>query len=273
MYDVIVIGCGPAGLSAAINVRQRGGSVLVVGTAPDTSPLAKAERIDNYPGLPGLTGAEYVSRLREHAESMGAGLRQERVLNAMRLEDSWMVSAGSEVEQAKMLIFAGGITRGRTYPGEEEFLGRGVSYCATCDGMLYRGRRCVVIGFSDSAREEADYLMGIGCEVEYVQKPRKVEILGETSVKGIRIDGELREAEGVFIMRPSIAPTKLFPELELEDGFVRVNRSMETNLPGLYAAGDCTGHPLQVAKAVGEGLIAGLAAMQAVEELNKTSAV
>ncbi len=261
MYDVAVIGGGPAGLSAAINVRQRGGTVLVISTAVEGNPLYMAERIDNYPGIPGVSGRELLGIYRRHAESMGVEFLEARVLNAMANDGEWMLSAGDSFAEALAVVFAGGVVRGKKYPGEEALLGRGVSYCATCDGMLYRGKEVAVIGFSDGDRKEADYLSGIGCRVHWFRKPKAVTLEGAEKLERITVDGETVEAAGVFILRPSLAPTELFPELDLADGYVRVDRRMATNLPGLYAAGDCTGAPLQAAKAVGEGLIAGQQAM------------
>ena len=261
MYDVLVIGAGPAGLSAAINVRQRGGSVLVVGLSPKNNPLAKAEKIDNYLGLPGKTGEELLDIFRKHAESMGVEFAAERVLSAYNTGDSWMISAGSSVYEGIAMVFAGGILRGKSFPGEDSHLGMGVSYCATCDGMLYRGKDVAVIGFGEADREEAEYLTGIGCRVRYFEKPKKVEIPGTGRVDRVLVDGEELPCEGVFILRPSLAPTSLFPDLEMEQGYVKVDREMATNVPGLFAAGDCTGTPLQISKSTGEGLIAGQKAM------------
>ena len=261
MYDVLVIGAGPAGLSAAINVRQRGGSVLVVGVSPENNPLWKAEKIDNYLGMPGLTGREMLEQFRDHAEKMGVEFTENRVLSTFYNNGTWMVSAGSDVHEARAIVFAGGITRGKKFPGEEEHLGMGVSYCATCDGMLYRGKDVAVIGFGEADRKEADYLKGIGCGVQYFEKPKKVEIFGSPRVEQVEVDGTKLDVSCVFILRPSLAPVSLFPGLELDGTYIRTDRSMATSLPGLFAAGDCTGAPLQVAKAVGEGMIAGQKAM------------
>ena len=261
MYDVLVIGAGPAGLSAAINVRQRGGSVLVIGLPAENNPLWKAEKIDNYLGLPGMTGREMMETFRKHAKDMGVEFNENRVLNAFFTGTNWMVSAGSDVLEGYAVVFAGGITRGKPFEGEEAHIGAGVSYCATCDGMLYRGKDVTVIGFGEADRKEAEYLSGIGCNVRYFEKPKSVQIDGGARVESVTVDGEELVAACVFILRPSLAPTKLFPGLELDGTYVKVDRNMATNLEGLYAAGDCTGTPLQVSKAVGEGLIAGQKAM------------
>ena len=269
MTDVIVIGSGPAGLSAAINVRQRGGTVLVAGLPIQANPLYKAERVDNYLGLPAMSGKDMLETFYAHALRMEVSFVWERVLNAMNTGQSWMISAGSDVYESRALVFAGGINRGKKYPGEEEYLGRGVSYCATCDGMLYRGKPVVVIGFSETDREEAAYLKSIGCEVTYFEKPRQVEIKGSQKVTAAVVDSQEIETACIFILRPSLAPSSLFPGLELEGNFIRVNRDMETSLPGLFAAGDCTGTPLQVSRAVGDGLVAGQKAMAYAKERNE----
>lgn len=265
-HEVLVIGGGPAGLSAAINARTRGRSVLVVSNPPEENPLWPAGRVDNYPGLPGVSGRELLTVMRRQAEEAGAEFFAGRALNALRISGTWYIGAGPRMLAAKAVVLAGGVVRGRKFPGEEEFLGRGVSYCATCDGMLYRGRPVAVLGYSDSARREADFLREIGCSVTYFHRPRTVVIQGRETVESVTCDGETIEVAGVFLLRTSMAPADLVPGLAVEDGYVTVDRRMATNLPGLFAAGDCTGGPLQVAKAVGEGLIAGQSAAAYVRQ-------
>ena len=259
-YDVLVIGGGPAGLSAALNIRARGRSVLVVSNPLEENPLWKAEKVDNHLGMPARSGAEMLREFQAHAEAAGVEFRSGKVLNAMQMGDNWYVSIGTDMENAKALVLAAGVARGKKFPGEEEFLGRGVSYCATCDGMLYRGKAVAVLGYSDTSLHEAEFLNSIGCNVTYFSKPKKCDIMGDTHVKRIACDGESADVEGVFILRPTMAPTDIFPGLRVENGYVSVDRKMATNLPGVFAAGDCTGGPLQVSKATGEGLIAGQSA-------------
>ena len=256
-YDVLVIGGGPAGLSAALNIRARGRSVLVVSNPLEENPLWKAEKVDNHLGMPAMTGPEMLMAFRHHAEDAGVAFQTGKVLNAMRISDIWYVSIGSDMENAKAVVLAAGVARGKKFPGEAEFLGRGVSYCATCDGMLYRGKSVVVLGYSDTARREAAFLSEIGCLVTYFDRPKSCVIRGGEYVENVTCDGEMVEAEGVFLLRPTMAPTDIFPGLAVENGYVTVDRNMATNLPGVFAAGDCTGGLLQVSKAVGEGLVAG----------------
>lgn len=259
-YDVLVIGGGPAGLSAAVNVRARGKTVLVISNPPEENPLWRAERVDNHLGMPARSGAELLTAFRRHAEEAGVDFRTGKVLSALRSGERWYVSVGNDMENAAAVVLAAGAVRGKKLPGEEAFLGRGVSYCATCDGMLYRGRPVAVLGYSDTARKEAEFLSSLGCAVTYFDRPRRCEITGGETVSAVTCDGVTAAAEGVFLLRPTMAPTDLFPGLVVENGFVTVDRRMSTSLPGLFAAGDCTGGPLQVSKAVGEGLVAGQSA-------------
>ena len=268
-YDVLVIGGGPAGLSAALNIRARGRSVLVLSNPLEENPLWRAEKVDNYLGLPGMSGPQLLTALRRHAEEAGAEFCAGKVLNAVRMGDTWYVSIGSDMENAKALVLAAGVARGKKFPGEAEFLGRGVSYCATCDGMLYRGKPVAVLGYGDAARREAEFLQSIGCSVTYFDRPKHCAITGGTQVEAVTCDGETVPAAGVFLLRPTMAPTDLFPGLAVENGYVTVDRRMATNLPGLFAAGDCTGGPLQVSKAAGEGLVAGQSAAGYAAELSR----
>ena len=271
-YDVLIIGGGPAGLSAAVNVRARGKTALVVSNPLEENLLWKSELVDNHLGTPGLSGRQMLEAFRSHAEQAGAEFREGRALNAMTYGDRWYVGVGSDVLEARAVILAGGVARGKKFPGEEEYLGRGVSYCATCDGMLYRGRSVAVVGYGPSARKEADFLAEIGCRVTYIESPRSCAIEGGSAPEKIRWDGQEAEVDGVFILRPAMAPGELFPGLAAEGGFVTVDRAMATNLPGLFAAGDCTGGPLQVSKAVGEGLVAGQSAAKWVDQQKRKEA-
>lgn len=282
MYDIAVIGGGPAGLSAAVNARARNKSVLVVTNDYRESPLYKAEWVDNYLGMPGRTGPELLEAYHSHAEAMGTVFRAGRALNIMPMEGTNYIGIGSDMEEARAVILATGVSRGRKYPGEAEFLGRGVSYCATCDGMLYRNRPVAVVGLAPDAPEEANFLHGLGCRVTYVSprapagldpaipyvKAARMEITGSSAVSALQADGREIPCDGVFLLRHAVAPTDLLPGLTLEGGYVAVDRDMRTSLPGIFACGDCTGEPLQLSKAAGEGLVAGQKAAEYVDALH-----
>ncbi len=265
MYDIAVIGGGPAGLSAAVNARARNKNVLVVTNPPSESYLYRAEKINNYLGMPDHTGAQMLDDFLAHARASGAELKTGKVLSILPMEGSFYLNIGSDVAEAKAVVLTTGVMRGTKYPGEAEHLGAGVSYCATCDGMLYRGKKVAVIGLSAEAEEEAEFLRGLGCEVLFYDKPQKFEIKGEGKVETLVANGEEHKVDGVFILRPTLAPTDLLPGLALKDNYVEVDGAMRTNIPGVFAAGDCTGAPLQIAKAVGDGLIAGQRAAEYVK--------
>ncbi len=281
MTDMIIIGGGPAGLSAAINARARGKSVLVVGNPISENPLYKAPVMDNYPGLPNVSGADYLHKLENHAKESGAQFRSGRVLAIAPMGNRFFVSIGSDFEETRAVIIAIGAQRGAKFPGEEELLGRGVSWCATCDGMLYRGKDVVVVGLSHDAPAEANFLQEIGCKVTYVARNapeglnpeipivlgRKISVEGQSVVAAVHVDDTAVPCQGAFILRSAMAPGDLLPSLTLENGYIPVNRSMATNIPGVFACGDCTGLPLQAAKAVGEGLIAGQNAAEYLDHL------
>lgn len=260
-YDIIIVGGGPAGLTAAVHTRARNRSVLVVSNELTASPLCKAQEIENYPGLSKISGLELVQRLAAQAKSMGAEFRPGRVMNVMPVGDHCLVSVGSHVVEGKSVILATGVSRAAPIPGEERLLGRGVSYCATCDGMFYRGKDIVVAGNSHDLEDEAEYLSSIGCLVHQTEL-HGLTILGEYEVEGVLTrSGERISCDGVFLLRSSMAPAKLVAGIELKGRHILVDRFMATNLPGIFAAGDCTGEPLQIAKAVGEGQMAAHSAL------------
>ena len=278
-YDIAVVGDGPAGLSAAVQGLTRGKSVVVISSDLRDNALYKARRVDNYLGFPQAEGAQLLTRFREHAEAMGAAWISGRVLNIMPAGGRFYLGVGSDMEEAGAVVLATGVVQAARLPGEAEHLGRGVSYCATCDGMLYRNRPVVVVGKSAHAPEEAAYLQGLGCRVTYAAARRpeelppdipfvkagRLEIVGEDQVCALRADGEEVPCDGVFILRPTMALTDLLPGLETEEGRIVVDRSMATSIPGVFAAGDCTGLPHQVSKAVGEGQVAGHRASEYVD--------
>ena len=283
-YDLLILGSGPAGLAAAVSARGRDKTALVIGGRWQDSPLARAERVDNYLGLPGRTGAQLLEEFHAHAQEAGADFLVGKVISLMAWE-GFAVTVGSQVYQGRALSLAPGVVRQAKYPGETEYLGRGVSYCATCDGMLYRNRPVIVVGRSADAPHEANYLKELGCQVTYVspQQPRgldpaipyvkasRLAVRGEGTVTGLEADGALLPCAGIFILRQTVAPTDLLPALETENGYIRVDRAMATNVPGVFAAGDCTGGPLQVAKAVGEGHVAALSACEYLDRDHQTS--
>ena len=268
MYDVIVIGGGAAATAAVLTLQNRGKSVAVISNHVNTSSLYKAEKITNYPGLPAMTGAEMSELFRKQIEESSAVTISGRALSVMPMGDSFGVAVGSEYYMSRAIILAAGITREKLYPGEAEYLGRGVSYCATCDGMLYRGKTVAVVGAGEEAKEDADFLEGIGCTVLRFPQNGKYEVKGGLKADTLVFAGEEHKVNCVFIIKDTVSVTKLVPGLEYSQGGIAVDRQMATNVPGVFAAGDCTGKPYQLAKAAGEGNVSALSACDYIAKLN-----
>ena len=266
-FDVMIIGGGAAATSAALTCLNRGKTVGVVANKAETSSLYKAEKVTNYPGLPPMTGEEMTALFRRQLEESGAEIIIGRALSVMPMGDSFGVAVGSDYYMCKAVILAVGITREKLYPGEAEYLGRGVSYCATCDGMLYRGKTVAVVGAGEEAKVDADFLEGIGCTVLRFAQNGRYEIRGEKKADTLIYAGEEHKVDCVFIIKDTVSVTKLVPGLEYEQGGIAVNRQMATNVPGVFAAGDCTGKPYQLARAAGEGNVAALSACDYIAKL------
>lgn len=279
VIDIAVIGSGPAGMSAAVNAVSRGKSVSLF--SGGSTYLQKAEQIDNYLGFWEISGAEMMERFKSHCLAKGVEPKKGHVLNILPMGESFMLNVDGEILQAKTVVLATGVVSQKHIEGEDALLGMGVSYCATCDGMLYRGRKAAVYGLSEEAPEEANFLSSIGVQVVYIahgERPQgldeKIEFLsgkvtkitGEQSVSSIEVGGKALPVDVVFILRETIALSNLIDGLAVEGGFVVVDKQQQTNIPGVFAAGDCTGRPLQVSKAVGEGLVA---AQQAAKYIDK----
>ena len=265
-YDVVIIGGGIAGVSAALTCINRGKTVAVISNGAETSSLYKAEMISNYPGIAAVSGKELSATLLCQLENSGAELIRGRALSVTPLGDSFGVAIGSEFTSCAAVIIAAGITREKLFPGEGEFLGRGVSYCATCDGMLYRGKTVAVIGAREEAGHDADFLESIGCTVLRFKKNGKYEIRGGMKADTLVYGGEEHRVDGVFIIKDTVSVTKLVSGLDYADGAIVTDRQMRTNVPGVFAAGDCAGKPYQLAKAAGEGNIAALSACEYIDK-------
>ena len=261
-FDIIIIGGGAAGCSAALSCINRGKSVAVITNPPETSSLYKAETVTNYPGIKAMSGKEMTELFYNQMKDSRAEIITGRALSVMPMDGSFGVAVGNDFYMSKAIIIAAGITRENLYPGESEFLGRGVSYCATCDGMLYRGKTVALIGNSREAFLDVDFLKGIGCNVLHFDKPGKFEIKGENKAEKLIFGKEEYDVDCVFIIKDTVSVQNLVPGLQYEKGGIVSDKHMATNIPGVFAAGDCAGKPYQLAKAAGEGNIAALSACE-----------
>ena len=274
-YDIAIIGTGPAGVSAALTAKNRNKSILLLGSRQMSEKVAKAHEIRNYPGLPFIRGEDMAAAFRDQLDQMEIPVTEKRIGAVYAMGDYFALQAGEEMLEAKTVILATGVVSAKPLPGEEALLGRGVSYCATCDAPLYRGRAAAVIGFSPREEAEAAFLSEVCSRVIYIpvypeetDLPETVEVIREKPVEIRKTEGGLivqttegeYPADGVFVLREAVAPAQLVPGLETDGAHVKVNRKMETNLPGVFACGDLTGTPYQYVKAAGEGNVAAISA-------------
>ena len=286
IYDVAVIGTGPAGLSAALNLKIRDKSFIWLGSRALSDKVSKAECISNYPGFINASGEELVSAFRKQVDAMGLEITEQMVNSIMSVSGHYALMAGSDFYEAKTIVLTTGIASTATLPGESDLLGKGVSYCATCDGNLYRGKTIAVICNNVRFEHEVEYLSNLAEKVYYfplykdirismdnieIINEKPVEIIGEKRVAALKLqDSSKVEVDGIFCLRDSIALSSLLPKLETENGHIVVDRSMAISLPGVYAAGDCTGRPYQYTKAVGEGNIAAHSVLEYLAQADRS---
>lgn len=296
MYDLIIIGSGPAGLSAAIYGKRGGLDLLVLERAPMSGgQVLNTYEVDNYLGMPGMSGFDMGMQFRAHADKLGVEFRETEVISVKDMGDHRSVATENGELEAKAVILATGARHAHLdIPGEEELSGMGVSYCATCDGAFFKGKTVAVVGGGDVALEDAVYLAGI-CEKVYlihrrdelrgaailqeqVKSLSNVEILysrtveeirGEDAVESLLVKdagtGEISclDVAGIFVavgIRPNTDPVRDCLELD-EGGYIPAGEDCATEIPGLFAAGDVRRKPIrQIITAVADGANAAAAA-------------
>ena len=281
-YDIAIIGTGPAGLEAAINAKIRNKNIILFGNKDLSAKLIKAPKINNFLGFYDITGKELKNRFSEHIEAMGIDIVSEKINNIYAMGEYFALMVNEKMYEAKTVILATGIEYTKPLKGEEEFLGKGVGYCATCDAPLYKGKTVVIVGYNKESEEETNYVSELCGKTYYIpmykgeynlnpnveiinSKPR--EIVGEDLVTKLILDKGEISTDGIFMLRDSVSPSQLVPGLEIEEGHIKVDRNMKTNIEGCYAAGDCTGKPYQYIKSAGEGLVAAASAVSYLDNL------
>lgn len=280
MPDVIIVGKGPAGISAALYTKRANLDTLILGKTGGA--LQKADRIENYYGFPEpIGGNELLERGIANARRLGCELREEQVVG-IAWDGRYTVTTEAAAYEADAVILATGAVRNTpAIPGLREFEGRGVSYCAVCDAFFYRGRDVAVLGGGEYALHEAMELLPVvgsvtlltdGQEPEAappdgirVERRKVASVAGGDTLQEVRFtEGEPLPAAGVFVAVGMASSADLLKKLGAQTDGTRilVNEKMETNLPGLFAAGDCVGGLLQIAKAVSDGAVAGTSAIR-----------
>ncbi len=297
LYDVVIIGAGPAGIQAAIHASRKKTSVLVLGRI-ENSALYGAH-IENYAFVAGITqGGDLLNTGLMQAQSFGAEWSPEDVLKVGQEGDLFELEleSGRSV-QARAVIFSMGVSKKKLgVPGEKDLAGRGVSYCVDCDANFYRGATVTVTGDRSAAVDGALTLLDYAAKVYLVAEELNVsqelldrltsskvewikssveQIEGERVVTSLKlVDGSSMETEGIFIELGSKGALELATQVGVQlDSetfkYIQANRKQETNIPGIYAAGDIVGPPYQMAKAVGEGCVAGMEAATYARKLRK----
>ncbi|MGG0655138.1 thioredoxin-disulfide reductase [Rummeliibacillus pycnus] len=309
IYDVVIIGAGPAGMTAAVYTSRGNLSTLMLERGIPGGQMANTEEVENYPGFESILGPELSTKMFEHAKKFGAEYAYGDVTEIIDGEEFKIIKAGSKEYKTRSII----ITTGAEYkkmgiPGEKELGGRGVSYCAVCDGAFFKNKNLIVVGGGDSAVEEGMYLTRFAEKVTIVHRRdklraqkiiqdrafanEKIDFIWNNTVKEIHekdgkvgsvtlvstVDGSEQEvqADGVFIYIGMLPLTKPFENLGIlnETGYIKTNAEMETSVPGIYAAGDVRDKTLrQIVTATGDGSIAAQSVQHYIEELKEKFSV
>lgn len=282
--DIAIIGTGPAGISAAINAKIRNKTFWLFGSEKLSAKVGVSERIENYPGIPAVTGEKLNEHFRNQLEELEIAVTEEQITGVYNMGKYFLIMADQKEYEAASVIIATGVEAVKAVPGEREFLGRGVSYCATCDGRLYKGKTIAVVCDNGHMEEEVDYLANLAGKVYYfplfksgyagdnVERlgSRVKSIEGTDYVEGVALqNGERLDVDGVFFLKQSVSADVLLRGLKMDNGHIVVDRNMATGIKGCFAAGDCTGRPYQITKAVGEGNIAAHSAIAYIAEQGK----
>ena len=285
-YDLAITGSGPAGLSAALNARIRKKGFIIFGTKELSGKLTKAEKINNYLGFYGKGGKEIRDEFMNHLESMDIKITEEKINNIYAMGDYYSLMSNDKIYEASAVILATGVNFGKPFKGEEEYLGKGVGYCATCDAPLYKDKVVTIIAYNKHDEDEANFISTIASKVYYIPMYKEdvevddaieiindipLEIQGSIKAEKLVLKNSEIDTDGIFILRDSISPGQLVPGLEMDGNHVKVDRKMQTNLKGCFAAGDIVGTPYQYIKSAGEGNIAALSAVSYIDELKRNS--
>lgn len=284
IYDVIIIGLGASGVSASIYAKRSGLNVCVVNYGVPGGIISTSSIVENYPGIKSITGSDFAFNLFEHFNSLNIPLYNEEVINITDGDIKTVITTNNEYKAKKIIICSGRKPKKLDIKNEDKYMGRGISYCATCDGNLYKNKKVCVVGGGNSALESAIYLSNI-CEVVYVivRKDKFIgseslikdvlnkdnvvvkfnsvieEIVGNDVVEFIKIKGEEIKLSGIFInigYEPSIGILKGL-NLKMDNNYIVVDKNMETSVKGIYAAGDIIKKDLyQLVTAVSEGAVA-----------------
>jgi len=278
-YDIAIIGTGPAGISAAITAKLRNKNIILFGNKDLSDKINKAHSIKNYTGLPNVTGEELATALKNHLNDLDIEITEKRVNAVYSMGEYFALQVGKEMIESKSLIIATGVTASKTLENEDEFLGRGVSYCATCDAHFCKGKDVAVIAYTKEAEEDALFLSEVCSSIKYfplydisneifdkygniqIIKNKPIGFAGNMKAEKIICENSSYDAFSTFVVRNNISADKLVPGLKTDGTHIIVDLQMETNIKGLFACGDIAGKPYRYIKSAGQGNIAALSAV------------
>lgn len=278
-YDIAIIGTGPAGISAAITAKLRNKNIILFGNKDLSDKISKAHSIKNYTGLPNVTGEELATALKNHLNDLDIEITEKRVNAVYSMGEYFALQVGKEMIESKSLIIATGVTGSKTLENEDEFLGRGVSYCATCDAHFCKGKDVAVIAYTKEAEEDALFLSEVCSSIKYfplydisneifdkygniqIIKDKPIGFAGNMKAEKIICENSSYDAFSTFVVRNNISADKLVPGLKTDGTHIIVDLQMETNIKGLFACGDIAGKPYQYIKSAGQGNVAALSAV------------
>lgn len=287
-YDIAIVGSGPAGLSAAINAKIRNKSTIIFGNESLSNKLVKAPSVDNYLGFYDISGDELKDKFKEHITSMDIEISNKKINNVYAMGDYFALMSGDDMYEATTVILATGVEYGKPIKGEEEFLGKGVGYCATCDAPLYRDKKVAIIGYNKESEEEANFLSEIASKTYFIPmykneslmrsadvldssieviNDRPIQIQGDNLVNKVSFKEKEIDVDGVFVIKDSASPKSLVPGIETDGPHIKVDLNMKTSIEGCFAAGDCVGKPYSYIKSAGQGQIAALSAVSYLDKL------
>lgn len=280
-FDLAIVGGGIAGYTAALVSRNFQINYVWLGEERFGKKLLSAEYVRNFPAFTG-DGSAFSAALDSQLTAENVRFTSARVNGIFQSGKEYMLACGERTLSARAVILATGVETAGEIKGERDFLGKGVSYCAVCDGALYRGKEIAVVLYSEAYAEEAEYLAKFASRVIcfclcpapafeakniILERGRPIEIAGDSRVRAIKTAEKEFPVDGVFLCKRSAPPAALVGGLQTEGGHVKVARDCSTNLKGLFAAGDITGTPYQYVKAAGEGLVAAYSARAYLKSL------
>lgn len=282
MYDIAIIGTGPAGLEAALTLKNRNKSFLLIGNPNLSDKINKAHEIKNYLGLPNIKGEDLKNAFINQLNLMDIKITNDNIKQIYDLGSHYALQGekSSEFYEAKSIIIATGMKMDKPFNNEERLLGMGISYCATCDAPLYKNKNIAIYIDSIDELDEVKFLLEVtnhvdlflNFDIDYknpklsIHNEKIIDLIGEKTLEKVKTDSIEYEVDGLFILRKSVPLTYLISGIKMNNNHIDVNRNMETNLRGVFACGDCTGLPYQYIKAAGEGNVAALSAVNFLKE-------